>query len=320
MDKEDVIVGVPDEEITIDMEADNDSADDNTGDEGGSGDGDGAGNKPDGDEDGGSGKPDGDKGGDEGDEGDTSDKDDEEKPKDDKPAPSQPPAELKKVEDPGDFQPSDYSFEITYLEDDKPKTVKISSPDDIDSLPDNPQWASAKDFVKFQANYTKMVTGIEADRQKYEAKKSEYDKDTQAREAEQQVLANWESEIAYLRNEGQIPAIKPELENADWSDPKFANEPGIKEIVEIFEEMGKENERRARAGLPATRSILDTVERMNRQRQVSKEESDKQKQAEIRKQKGAKVAGNSNTQRSTVPKDMIVGEPGTLYDLTNDLF
>lgn len=219
-------------------------------------------------------------------------------------------------EDPGDFEPGDYSFEVTLNDG---KTHKIENPDDLDKLGDDPQFKSAKDLVQFNANYSKMVQGIEQDRKEYEEAKKEFDeqKDTQTERAEQ--LQQWENEIDYLTKEGKLPEVDKKFQEEDWTDPKVAKQPGVKERLELVKFMAKENKKRIEAGLEPIKSMLDAYNNKRLEDAETKQAKANKKEVTKRKKKGAMVGGTSSTTTSNVPDDVIVGEGGSLTDITNSL-
>lgn len=217
--------------------------------------------------------------------------------------------------DPGEFTPNDYSFDIKLADG---STVKISTPEDIEALGADVEFASASDLIKTQANYTRMLTGIENDKKAYDAQKSEFDSHQETVQQQEQFISGIESGMGYLESNGSLPPVPKQYENADWSDPEVAKQPGVKERVAIINYMATENAKRDKAGVPRLMSVLDAHNSM---------ELDGLKQANIArvnaakaatKARGAMVGGESSQSQggANVPDNMIVGTGGNIRDIT----
>jgi len=217
--------------------------------------------------------------------------------------------------DPGEFTPNDYSFDIKLADG---STVKISTPEDIEALGADVEFASASDLIKTQANYTRMLTGIENDKKAYDAQKSEFDSHQETVQQQEQFISGIESGMGYLESNGSLPPVPKQYENADWSDPEIAKQPGVKERVAIINYMATENAKRDKAGVPRLMSVLDAHNSM---------ELDGLKQANIArvdaakaatKARGAMVGGESSQSQggANVPDNMIVGTGGNIRDIT----
>ncbi len=217
--------------------------------------------------------------------------------------------------DPGEFKPNDYSFDIKLADG---STVKISTPEDIEALGADVEFASAGDLIKTQANYTRMLTGIENDKKAYDAQKSEFDSHQETVQQQEQFISGIESGMGYLESNGSLPPVPKQYENADWSDPEVAKQPGVKERVAIINYMATENAKRDKAGVPRLMSVLDAHNSM---------ELDGLKQANIArvnaakaatKARGAMVGGESSQSQggANVPDNMIVGTGGNIRDIT----
>jgi len=216
------------------------------------------------------------------------------------------------VDDPGDFTPGDYAFDVTLADG---TTVRIDKPEDIEKLPQDADFGTPKNFLEVQANYSKMVTGIEADKRTHEASKQAYDDQQAAHQEADATLATWVSELTYLETKGVLPKVAAEFETADWTDPEVAKQPGVKERVELFNFMGQETAARDKAGLPRIKSVLEAQGLMERDALKTQQVEHEQKQVDLRKKRGAMVAGQSAPAPNKGNSDMIVGSGGSLRDI-----
>lgn len=217
--------------------------------------------------------------------------------------------------DPGEFTPNDYSFDIKLADG---STVKISTPEDIEALGADVEFASASDLIKTQANYTRMLTGIENDKKAYDAQKSEFDSYQETAQQQEQFISGIESGMGYLESNGSLPPVPKQYENADWSDPEIAKQPGVKERVAIINYMATENAKRDKAGVPRLMSVLDAHNSMELDglKQANVARADAAKAAT--KARGAMVGGESSQSQggANVPDNMIVGTGGNIRDIT----
>lgn len=222
------------------------------------------------------------------------------------------------VEDPGDFQPKDYSFDVTVYDEEgkNGKTVKIKSVDDWDELLEkDPNLGSAANLMKAQRKVTKMESGIERDKEVWERAKNEFDRQTENEKNRIEATDNMVAEINYLISQGDLPEIPKKYQNADWSDPEVAKQDGVKEQIALLTFMRNENNKRKKAGLKAMTSVLDAFNAFER-KQTKKQAIDAKKQAgEARKAAGARVSGVSPSPVSRAPKGIMVGRAGSLQNL-----
>lgn len=213
--------------------------------------------------------------------------------------------------DPGEFQPKDYSFDVELADGSK---IRIEKPEDIDKIPADADFGSPKNLMLAQANYSKMVSGLDADKREYEASKEAYDKQQTANADLETRITTMMNEMAYLEKKGKLPVIADEFKEADWSDPEVAKQPGVKERLAILEFRAKENEERAELGL-SPMSVLEAASEMANQAAEQKAADVKQKQGQHRKDKGAMVTGTSTAPVENLPDDMIIGEGGSIRDI-----
>jgi hypothetical protein len=225
-------------------------------------------------------------------------------------APQAPTELVSSLEDPGEFQPGDYSFEVqVYDEDGKnPKAKKIASVDDWDALLEtDPNLGSAAALLKAQRLASKMEQAQEREQAEYNAKLKAYN-DEQAR-VDQQVeqLGKWQKQFDYLTTRGDLPKIAAKYQDADWSDPEVAKQPGVKEQLAIIDFMKKENTARRKAGVDEITSILEAFSEYDRAN-LKRSNTEATKQAgEQRRAAGAKVAGTTPAPVSAAPKGVMVG-------------
>lgn len=231
------------------------------------------------------------------------------------PAPeqAQAPEPAPQLVDPGEFVPNDYSFDITLADG---SVVKINTPEDIENLGADVEFASASDLIKTQANYSRMLTGIERDKAAYDTEKATYDTAQEQVKQQEQFISGIESGMNYLESSSDLPAVPAQYENADWSDPEVAKQPGVKERVAIIEYMATENARRDKAGVPRLTSVLDAHNAMQLKtmREAATVKSDAAKAAT--KARGSMVGGESSSSQggANIPDNMIVGPGGSIRD------
>lgn len=210
------------------------------------------------------------------------------------------------VEDPGPFVPGDYGFEVTVYDDEgkHPKTVKINSLDQWDELLEtNPNLGTGVAVSRAQRAVDRMDRNIERDRSEWEAKKAEYEEAVQQSEAQSQILDQWEAEVNYLIDKGELPPITAKLRKADWSDPEVAKHPAVKAQIELLRYMQQENVERQKSGLKPMRSVLDAHEGFARGKGVPSAASSPQGQTTV-------TSPKSPTRLA--PKGIAVGRVGAL--------
>lgn len=234
-----------------------------------------------------------------------------EQPKEQPAQPQQPTNQVERLEDPGEFKPNDYSFDVKLADG---TAVHITSPEDFANIPKDADFGDPKNFMDVQANYVRMVNGLETDRKTYEETQAAYEKQVEADGQFEQRVQTMMNEFAYLETNGDLPAVPKQYENADWSDPEVAKQPGVKERIELLTLRKEENDKRTKVGLPPI-GILETKTLMENRAFKEAATQREQKQNDMRKQRGAMVAGPSAPEPSNRNSDMIVGAGGSLRDL-----
>lgn len=227
-------------------------------------------------------------------------------------APVAPPvAPVPQITDPGEFQPQDYSFELTLADGTK---HTITKPEDIDNLPEQPEFASIKDHTQFINNYSRMVNGIDADKRQWENDTKAWNETQESVKAQEEYFSQVDSSMKYLEQSGKLPAVPPQYVEADWSDPEVQKQPGVKERVEIIEYMAKENAKRDALGLPKM-DVLSAHSEMRNKQYEEQQATQGKARADHRKKQGAMVTGASAPAPGKTNTDMIVGSGGSLSDL-----
>ncbi len=225
------------------------------------------------------------------------------------------PAPILTVDDPGDYQPADYSFEVTLA---GGKTVKVTSPDEADKLADDPDnFETPKQLNDFLKKSLTMQHKLDRDYEKWEAQKKTFTEQLETETQRREAVDTIASEMSYLVDKGMMPKVDKQYIDADWSDPEVAKQPGVKEQIELLQYMVKENESRAKAKIKPLSSILDAYNAWQLDAKHQKEEADRKKAeeehkaaGEARKQAGARVAGVSPSSQGTyTPKGIAVGNP-----------
>jgi len=223
------------------------------------------------------------------------------------------PAPVLTVEDPGEFTPGDYSFEVTLKDG---KTHKVSTPEEADKLAEDPEnFETPKQLLDFIRRSQKMENQLDKDKEKWEAQKKTFDEQTEVAEQRQETVENMVSEFKYLVGKGLMPKIDKQYLDADWSDPEVAKQPGVKEQMELLNYMVRENEVRAKAKVRLLTSVVDAYnawqqdpERKKADEERQKAEDDKRAAGEARRVAGARVAGvSASNQTPYAPKGVAVG-------------
>lgn len=219
------------------------------------------------------------------------------------------------VEDPGEYKPADYSFEVTLK---GGKTVKVSTPEEADKLSEDPEnFETPKQLMDFITKSNKMHRQLDKDYDEWEKKHKTFSEQLETETQRRETIDGYVGEFQYLVSKGKLPAIAKEYVDADWSDPEIAKQPGVKEQIAILNYMAKENEVRAKAGVKPITSIVDAYNAWREDEGVKQEEADRKAQeeadkaaGEARKAASARVAGVSPTNQGTyVPKGIAVGNP-----------
>ncbi len=224
------------------------------------------------------------------------------------------------ADDPGEYQPKDYSFEVTVYDEEgkNAKTVKIASLDDWDALLEkDANFGTSASLLKAQRLATKMETSQERDKSVWEEKKKTYDTQVGTQEEREAATTRTVNEITYLVSKGKLPKVSAALMAADWRDPEIAKQPGVKEQIELINYMTKENAARLRAGIQPVTSAIDAYNGMMLEQRDQKATDVKAQAAEARKVAGARVAGSSPAPVSNVPKGIAVGRGGSLRDINS---
>lgn len=225
---------------------------------------------------------------------------------------------VQEVEDPGDYQPADYSFDVvTYdAEGNNPKIHKIKTPEDADKLlEDDPNFGSAKNLLDFQRRVSKMENNLDRDKEKWQEKSDLYKKQGEVARERAATVERIANGINYLVSKGKLPKVDAKYANADWSDPQVAKQPGVKEQLALLDYMVKENKVRAKAGVELLTGAVDTYNAMMQDDKYQEAVKTKQQAGEQRKKNGGKVAGTTTSPRAVAPKGIAVGRGGALRDL-----
>jgi hypothetical protein len=232
---------------------------------------------------------------------------------------------IETVEDPGEYVPKDYSFDVVVYDEEgkNGRTVNIKSVDQFEELMEkDPNLGSASALSKALRLSNKMDINEERDKTEFDAKKSEYAAAVQNQERQVQATTNMANEINYLVDSGDLPKVDSQYVDADWSDPEVAKHSGVKEQVALLQFMRDENNRRHRLGLPAMTSVLDAFNAYERANSKTKDIDAKKLAGQQRKDAASVVAPASPAATTNAPKGISVGRAGNLRDigrLTNSL-
>ncbi len=221
------------------------------------------------------------------------------------------------LEDPGEFVPNDYSFEITTFDSEgrNPKTTTIHSPQDWERLIDQePNFGGVSAFSKAQAKATRMQLSLERDEREHKAKQEAYEaekKTTEEMEASAESIING---ILYLEERGDLPKV-PDQFRDDWDSPEAKENEAVKEQMKFLSYMRDENDRRLRAGLPIFSSVIDAHNAYQLDQIREDQKATRARQNQARRTVASRVGSQSPAPASASPPGMIVGRGGSLDDL-----
>lgn len=224
------------------------------------------------------------------------------------------------LDDPGDYQPADYSFEVTIYTgpkgEEKPKTVKVHSVEEGERLlDDDPNFGTPRNLLAFNNKLFKMEAKLERDEEAHKAAKEAYDAQLEGQEDRQERINLVANELRYLETKKRLPEVAAKYRNADWNDPEIAKQPGVKEQLALLKYMAKENKERTKLGLSPV-GALDAFNSMQAEAMSNKDATNKTTAATNRKTAGARVSGSSPAPVSgNAPKGIAVGRGGSLRDL-----
>ncbi len=219
------------------------------------------------------------------------------------------------VDDPGEYKPADYSFEVTLKDG---KTVKVSTPEEAEKLADDPDnFETPKQLMDFINKQNNMNRNLDKDYEKWEAQHKTFTEQVEEEQQRRDTVDSFVGEFQYLVSRGKLPAVAKEHASADWTDPEVAKQPGVKEQIAVLNYMVEENKARAKAGVKPLTSVIDAFNAWREDEgtketedQAKKEEEERKAAGEARKAAGARVAGVSPSgQGSYVPKGIAVGNP-----------
>lgn len=216
------------------------------------------------------------------------------------------------IEDPGDYKPADYSFEVTLKDG---KTAKITTPEEAEKLAEDPDnFETPKQLMDFLNKQAKMRSSLDRDYEKWEAKHETFTKQLATETERREQIDSYVGEFNYLTGKGLLPPVAKEYADADWNDKEVATQPGVKEQIALLNYMSKENGIREKAGIKPITSIVDAFNAWQLDTGRRQSEEDNKAAGEARKAAGARVAGVSPTAQPGIsaPKGIAVGNPNVL--------
>lgn len=232
--------------------------------------------------------------------------------------------EVQYIEDPGEFTPGDYSFDVTVFDKDgnKPKTVKVSSIDQWEQLlEEEPNLGSSVAVNKAFRQAQKMELNQEADQKAWAKDKEEYEQalaNEKLQETRNNTIFN---EINYLVGRGDLPKLtQEEQNNLNWDDAAVQKaHPNIAPHKELLNYMRSENATRLKNGLAPLNSALDAYNAMQLDTRRQADVETRKAAGEARKAAGARVSSGSSTPLSVAqPKGIAVGRVGDISRLGNN--
>lgn len=219
-------------------------------------------------------------------------------------------------EDPGEFKPNDYSFEVITTDG---KKHKIKTPEDADALTDlldeNPDLINARSLMEFIRKTSRMEAGIEADKKAYEAKKEEFDTVKEQQEIRDKTLISINNGMLYLQQKGMLEAVPAEYDNATTNWEEHTDIPAIKQRLDILKYMENENKSRMDVGLEPSFDVIAAYNAMQLEEMKTQKKTEESSETKKRQAKGAKVGSTAPYSQTNVGKGEIVGEGGSINEL-----
>ncbi len=233
------------------------------------------------------------------------------------PEPEEPQAQVEYLDDPGDFTPSDYSFEVVTYDQEgaNPRSHRVKSLEDWDDLLDSaPNFGTGAAMLKAERAAQRMDRGIENDRREYERQKVEYDEAVKAQEESNRATMQWQNELDYLVAQGDLPPMPAEyhVSRADWKKPDVARQPAVKAQMELLAYFRTTNAARTKAGLAPMTSLLDAYQGMENQKLKTANAATRQQASDNKKAAAAKVSGSAPRPATAAPKGIAIGRIGAL--------
>lgn len=217
------------------------------------------------------------------------------------------PTPLVTVQDPGEYTPADYSFEVTLKDG---KTKKITSSEQADELAEDPEnFETPKQLLDFIRRSQKMENQLDKDKATYDDTKKKFDEQVASESERMESINSMAAEFDYLIGKGLVPKVAPEFINADWQDPEVAKQPGVKEQSEILSYMVKENQARSKAKVKQLTSVVDAFNAWQLDTERKQVAEDSKAAGQARKAASARISSGSPAQQGTfVPKGIAVGK------------
>lgn len=224
------------------------------------------------------------------------------------------PSPVVTAQNPGEYQPKDYSFEIEI----DGKTHTVDSPQKAEQLGEEyADKLTAKQLFALISKGSKIDLKQERDKEEYDKLKTTYDAQVQTEAQRQDTVNGIASEFDYLVSKNLLPAVSKENQEANWSDPEIAKQPGVKEQLELLAYMTRENAIRVKAGVKPMTSIVDAYNAWSLDATRQKRVVANKAAGEARKAAGSRVAGVAPTQSAPyVPQGIAVGRTG-VFDRGN---
>lgn len=227
--------------------------------------------------------------------------------------------------DPGDFKAQgDYSFEVTTTDG---KTLKISSIEEADAfaskLDENPELITVSQLTKFYDGRMDMRGGLRDEQKAFDDQQKDFQDYKTFQETQAKEIVQLNNEFNYLTKKGDIPAVKPEHNTAEagklWAT-SLRNEPGVKERMDIIEQMSAEEREFTQENLPYNKNAINTYRSMQGDNNAQKDREEKTTERENRQKRGSMVGSNAAFTPTTSSKGSIIGEGGSLTDLVSEYY
>lgn len=210
------------------------------------------------------------------------------------------------AEDPGEYVPADYSFEITLKDG---KTVTVKTPEEADAIADDPDnFETPKQLSDFLKKSLTMSSKLDRDYEKWESQHKTFTEQVEQESERRETVNNYVGEFDYLVSKGLIPAVDKKYLTADWTDPEVSKQAGVKEQLELLTYMVEENKLRAKANVKPLTSIVDTYNAWKADEKQQAATDEAKAEAAARKAASARVSSGSPASQGTyVPKGISVG-------------
>lgn len=223
------------------------------------------------------------------------------------------PTSVVTAQDPGEYQPKDYSFDIEIAG----KIHHVDSAEKAAELGEEfAEEMNAKQIFALINKGSKIEVKQDRDKEEWEKQKKLFDGQVAVDAERQQVINGVANEMEYLVGKNKLPKVAKEFLTADWANPEVAKQPGVKEQLALLHYMTKENAIRAKAGIKPFGPV-DAFNAMQNDETEKTRAVNNRRAGEARKAASSRVAATAPASSAPyIPAGIAVGRTG-VFDRGN---